>query len=168
MKNNGCKKGFTLIELLVVVLIIGILAAIALPQYQMAVEKSRIGEAITNLNYLHKQINFRYMECGWECTSYEQIPDFVEFTGGTWNDTGYQTKNWYYETGDVAMIMAYRCLDAECDANTEGSIPYSLSMYTILQGETEDGKRECSAFNDVGYKICKSMQPAGWTLIDER
>jgi type II secretion system protein G len=62
--NTKNKKAFTLVELLVVVLIIGILAVIALPKYQLAVEKARAQEGILAIKFIRQAIERHQLTTG--------------------------------------------------------------------------------------------------------
>src|SRR6266851_1041081 len=66
MKMLTSKKGFTLIELMIVVAIIGILAAIAIPQFANLVSKSQEGATKGNLGTIRSALSIYYGDSeGW-------------------------------------------------------------------------------------------------------
>ena len=86
MKN---KQAFTLIELLVVVLIIGILAAVALPQYQKAVEKSHATQALTLVNSVFNAAENYYLANGVFPKRIDELSVEIPWTGTeSWVGTG--------------------------------------------------------------------------------
>lgn len=91
------KQGFTLMELLVVVLIIGILAAVALPQYQVAVAKSRYASAMTMVDSVWKAQQVYYMANGTYAGRFEDLdislPAGFEPVSGNERDDIWESKN---------------------------------------------------------------------------
>ncbi len=173
MKNfsMGRLDGFTLIELLVVVLIIGILSAIALPQYTTAVEKARATEAVQNITMMEKQIDLYIMENGYQSADYK---DFAGGTlsGGSWDNTGYDaylTKNFEYwarvDTSNGGSIEVYRTLP-------DGSQPYTFVSSTVPIGYNRDSPtggwyRACvTQLSDLGRKVCRQFEGSGWAYAD--
>jgi prepilin-type N-terminal cleavage/methylation domain-containing protein len=83
MTQGGAVHGFTLIELLVVVLIIGILSAIALPQYQKTVEKTKAVQAWALLKYVADAQQSYYLANGNYARTFDELGAELPLTGNT-------------------------------------------------------------------------------------
>jgi len=65
------KKGFTLVELLVVIIIVGILAAVAIPMMTGNLQRARTTEAVAALGLIRNQLRLLKVETG----DYNKLPD---------------------------------------------------------------------------------------------
>ncbi len=126
------KRGFTITEMMIIVIILGILAAVALPQYKYAVERLKVSEAISILtNVLGAQKRYKF-ENGDYALSLQDldvtVPPSKNFVGLT-----------FFPNNGAAVALIKR--------NGTGEYSYSMSIH-------EDGTFSCAGgADDICAKI---------------
>ena len=167
--QSSLPKGFTLIELLVVVLIIGILAAVALPQYQKAVWKSRLSGMVTANTTLEQALGVWMLEnpgapaetLGFNGTSATAQLNIDLFNGAVCDIHSCMLGNFIYsvtwegtENPPFAGVAVTICPTTQpCDWSN------ALATYsTEINREGTVDVRSCSEINQPGEMICSLLQ----------
>ena len=165
-KNKNLKLGFTLLELLVVVVIIGILAGIALPQYKESVEKSIMLEAAVNLRAIANANERFYVINGRYATRVEMNKLDITIPGAVndYSQTGVRgdrvvTKHFIYSPafGDgsgKAVALRIKKLDSN-----DQKLSYEFYI------SEEDDKFKCGGMSrvtdSVQKKLCTKIRDTG-------
>ena len=155
MKKN---KAFTLIELLVVVLIIGILSAVALPQYQKAVDKTRFNSMLSIIRSLGEAKKVYYLANGEHARTFDVLD--VELPANCATPTA---DGWY---GEAVNCKTYTItLDSSSSHQIRATfIPKSSSCQVDIYFTASSAIKgnECYAYglNGCDY-LCKGLSPQG-------
>ncbi|MCQ2410757.1 MAG: prepilin-type N-terminal cleavage/methylation domain-containing protein [Elusimicrobiaceae bacterium] len=153
MQNKSCllgrldAKAFTLIELLVVVLIIGILAAVALPKYEMAVMRSRYATLKANVNALMDAEKIYYLANGEYTEDLEALS--VDLTGCTLSNSKNRCT---YPWGFCGVELVPHRVNCENTSTLQNG-------YVRYWDRTQYGNFACWAFTedrtDKYHKLCE-------------
>ncbi len=153
--NN--KKGFTLIELLVVVLILGILAAMAMPQYFKAVERSRMSEAVSLLSSIAGAQQRKYLQIGKYAAKYDGLdvaPAGATDNSYTTSDNGF-TVTLSADTGYTTGVAT-----ATRSSSNGGTLNYNYNLtrhyasnLTQCNGTDANGKALCADFCGIDTPV---------------
>ena len=152
------RKGFTLIELLVVVLIIGILASVALPQYEKAVMKSRYATLMALTNAIGDAEETYYMANGEYTEDFEALA--IEPTGCTLSN---DKKTCTYPWGQCFLNLLYG--RAVC-ANTQ-NLNNGYAYYFVHGAYPTWGKTCWALSNESSNKYGKLCQQMGGTMLGD-
>lgn len=147
------KKGFTLIELLVVVLIIGILAAMAMPQYFKAVERSRMTEADTLLGSIAQAQRRKFLQINKFVTNYRALDVSPKDSNGSTYYTKGNPATGANGNGFAVVLSGTTFQTGKATATRHaatGALQYEYSLSRYYQGDNVT----CTGTNTAGQELC--------------